>query len=66
MTQFDQEVIKMFPMYVDKERVMVLSYKPSINDIIRDCDTHKWYKVLKIEGRKVQSRRTIDPRILES
>jgi hypothetical protein len=49
----------MFPMYVKEERVMVLSYKPKIDDVIKDDTTNKWYKVLKIEGRKVQARRTI-------
>ncbi|MCM3443982.1 hypothetical protein [Metabacillus halosaccharovorans] len=54
----------MFPMFVGDKRVMVLSYKPTVNDLIRDDDTYKWYKVLKIDGRKVYSRRTIDPRFL--
>jgi len=54
----------MFPMFIGEKRVMVLSYKPSINDLIRDDNSHKWYKVLKIEGRKVYSRRTLDPRDL--
>jgi hypothetical protein len=51
--------LKMFPMYVKEERVMVLSYKPKIDDVIKDDATNKWYRVLKIEGRKVQARRTI-------
>ena len=49
----------MFPMYVNEERVMVLYYKPDIDDVIKDDDTGKWYRVLKVEGRKVQARRTI-------
>lgn len=52
----------MFPLFADNERVMVLSYKPDINDVIRDDETDKWYRVNKIEGRKVQASRTIDPR----
>ncbi|MEP9408606.1 hypothetical protein ABKP09_20005 [Peribacillus frigoritolerans] len=49
----------MFPMYVNKERVMVLSYKPKIDDVIKDDKTSKWYKVLKVEGRTVQARKTM-------
>ena len=49
----------MFPMYVNEDRVMVLHYKPDIDDVIKDDDTGKWYRVFKVEGRKVQARRTI-------
>ncbi|WP_409177473.1 hypothetical protein [Brevibacillus fortis] len=45
----------MFPMFVKGKRVMVLSYKPTLGDIIKNDATGDWYKVESIEGRKVQS-----------
>nr|WP_173026371.1 hypothetical protein [Aeromonas sp. Ne-1] len=59
-----KDEVKLFPMFVGEKRVMVLSYKPSVNDLIRDDGGYKWYKVLKIEGRKVYSRRTLNPKEL--
>lgn len=53
---------KLFPLFENNKRVMVLSYKPDINDVIRDDDTDRWYRVTKIEGRKIQARLTVDPR----
>jgi hypothetical protein len=53
-------------MFDGNKKVMLLSYKPNINDLIKDDENNKWYKVLKIEGRKVLSRRTINPTILRN
>ncbi|MFA4132559.1 MULTISPECIES: hypothetical protein [unclassified Brevibacillus] len=52
----------MFPMFVDGKRVMVLSYKPKIEDTIKDDATDRWYRVQQIVGRKVQARNASDPR----
>lgn len=48
----------MFGSNLKDKKVMGLSYKPSINDLIKDDENNKWYKVLKVEGRKAYSRRT--------
>jgi hypothetical protein len=53
----------MYGLYVDDKKVMGLSYKPELDDVIKDDDTGKWYKVLRIKGRKAYARPTIDPRM---
>lgn len=53
----------MYPMYVREERVMVLHYKPSIQDLIRNDAIDKWYRVDKIVGRKVYAHNTFNPYI---
>lgn len=53
----------MFAMYHNQQRVMVLSYKPSLHDIIKNDDTHTFYKVICIEGKTVHCQLTTDPRI---
>ncbi|WP_273123424.1 hypothetical protein [Bacillus weihaiensis] len=56
----------MFGLYLKNKKVMGLSYKPDIGDVIRNDENNKFYKVLKLEGRKVYSRITFDPRMYES
>jgi hypothetical protein len=55
----------MFGLYLKEKKVMGLSYKPDIGDVIRDDQNNKWYKVERLEGRKTYSRFTVDPRLYD-
>ncbi|WP_338657018.1 hypothetical protein V6B14_22715 (plasmid) [Sporosarcina psychrophila] len=54
----------MYPFYVDGKKIFSFSYKPGMEDVIKDSDTNRWYQVTKVEpgrGRKIYGRRTINP-----
>lgn len=54
----------MYPFYVDGKKIFSFSYKPSINDVIKDDETNHWYLVTKVEkgrGRKIYGRSTVNP-----
>lgn len=53
----------MFSMYHNQKRVMVLSYKPSLHDVVKNDDTDTFYEVIRIEGKIVHCQLTTDPRI---
>lgn len=56
----------MYPFYVDGTRVFSFSYKPSVNDVIRDDDTENWYIVETVpvgRDRTVYGRKTTNPTI---
>jgi hypothetical protein len=54
----------MYPFYVNGEKIFSFSYKPSKNDIIRDDETNRWYRVTDVEegrGRKIYGHATANP-----
>lgn len=54
--------IKMYPFYVDGEKVFSFSYKPS-KGVVKDDDTGKWYEITEVEQgrrRKVYGKETIN------
>ncbi|MET4562198.1 hypothetical protein ABIA69_003384 [Lysinibacillus parviboronicapiens] len=54
----------MYPFYIGKEKVCILSWKPSVNDVFKDGKTNKWYRVTTVmggRGRICCGRETIAP-----
>lgn len=51
----------MYPFYMNGERIFSFSYKPKVNDVVRDDDTGKWYEILKVDeghGRNIYGKET--------